>query len=316
MRRIASTLLLVLACALPARTLLLAQCAEEPPLQNAGAPAFACPCFAAGEEAGAVFTAPAADYPIEILRVGIAWVSQFGGNPAQVESAIHIYGAGLPNPGTRIFSLPGPQLQDGFINVFNLEPIPGEIIVNSGSFTVTLEFANANAGNFFAPTVSYDNNGCQPGKNVVRAIPGGWRDACSLGVAGDWYFFVVYRPVSCGAVGVGAVPDGDAIPGIPLMVTAAAAGQITLTWDASCAATDNDYAIYEGTLFNYYSHTSLTCTTTGATTATFTPSSGSTYYIVVPLNGTIEGSYGLDSVGNERPPGASACLPAAAPTCP
>src|SRR5262245_63721763 len=50
------------------------------------------PCFAPGEQAGVVFTAPAAHYPLEILRVGIAWGSQSGGAPSSLEQAIHIYG--------------------------------------------------------------------------------------------------------------------------------------------------------------------------------------------------------------------------------
>lgn len=172
-----------------------AQCPEQPPLQNyTGSGTVACPCFVAGEQAGAVLQAPAGDYPLEILRVGIGWGSQFGGNPAQLEQSINIFAGGLPNPGTPIFQLPGPQLTDGVINEFDLEPLPGEITVASGPFTVTLEFLNDNAGDIYAPSVVHDGNGCQAGKNVVFAIPGGWKDACSLGVTGDWVFYVVYRP--------------------------------------------------------------------------------------------------------------------------
>ena len=138
-----------------------------------------------GEQAGAVFDLPAAEFPIEILRVGIGWGSQFGGTPQSLEQAIHIYAAGLPDPGAPIFTLPGPQLTDGVINQFDLAPIPGEIIINSGPFSVTLEFLNSNSGDIFAPSVVHDGNGCQAGKNVVFAIPGGWSDACLLGVTGD-----------------------------------------------------------------------------------------------------------------------------------
>jgi hypothetical protein len=175
-----------------------AVCPEEPPLQNyTGGGQTICPCFVAGEEAGAVLTAPAGDYPIEILRVGIGWASQLGGAPQQLEQAIHIYAGGLPNPGTPIFDLPGPQMTDGFLNEFNLEPIAGEIVVSSGPFTVTLEFMNDNAGDLFAPTVVHDGNGCQSGKNVIFAVPGGWLNACSAGISGDWLFYAVYRPVNC-----------------------------------------------------------------------------------------------------------------------
>ena len=174
------------------------ECPEEPPLQNyTGQGEVVCPCFVIGEEAGAVFTVPAEHLPIEILRVGIGWGSVFGGTPQQVEEAIHIYGAGLPNPGVPIFTLEGPQMTDGFINEFNLEPIPGDIVANTSPFTVTLEFANQNAGNPFAPSVIHDGNGCQPGKNVIFAIPGGWLDGCAAGVTGDWVFYAIYRRVDC-----------------------------------------------------------------------------------------------------------------------
>ena len=175
-----------------------------------------CPCFVPGEEAGAIFDVPASEYPIEILKVGIGWGSQFGGSPQVIEQAIKIYGAGLPNPGAPIFSLAGPQLTDGVINEFDLEPLPGEIMIAGGPFTVTLEFLNQNANDFFAPTVVHDGNGCQPAKNVVKAIPGGWNDACLLGVTGDWVFYVKYR--SCAGTPV-TVYNG--LPNLPL-------GQATL----------------------------------------------------------------------------------------
>jgi hypothetical protein len=177
-----------------------AQCPEEPPLQNyTGSGTVVCPCFVAGEEAGAVLQAPVDHYPIEILRVGIGWGSQFGGAPQSLESYIHVYDGSLPNPGTPISSLAGPVLNDGFINEFDLEPLPGDIIINSGPFTVTLEFLNANSGDPFAPSMVHDGNGCQATKNVVYAIPGGWYDACVLGVTGDWVVYAIYRQTDCGA---------------------------------------------------------------------------------------------------------------------
>lgn len=169
-------------------------------LQNyTGAGTVACPCFIVGEEAGVVLNVPAADYPIEILKIAIGWGSQFGGNPQQLEQAIHLYPAGLPNPGAPQFSLVGPQLTDGVINVFDISLIPGNKIINAGPFSITLEFLNQNAGNFFASSVVHDGNGCQGGLNLVKAIPGGWSDACVLGVTGDWVMYVEYRSTSLGA---------------------------------------------------------------------------------------------------------------------
>lgn len=170
-----------------------AQCTTQQAQNYTGGGSTACPCFVSGEQAGAVFTLPASVYPIEILSVGIGWGSAFGSSGQTLEQSIHIYTGSIPNPGLPLFSLDGPQLTDGAINEFNLAPLPGEIRIESGSFMVTLEFLNTNANDFFAGTVVTDGNGCQPGKNVIYAIPGGWGDACSAGVSGDWVFFVKYR---------------------------------------------------------------------------------------------------------------------------
>ena len=196
----------ILASAGPGR----AQCPTQPTLQNyTGAGSTACPCFVAGEQAGAVFNAPAANYPIEILRIGVGWSSVYGGAPNTVETALHVYPAGLPAPGAPLFSLEGPQLVDGFINEFNLEPLPGQVVVPSGPFMVSLEFANSNAGDPFSPTVIHDGNGCQGGKNTIFAIPGGWMSACAAGVSGDWVFYVVYRRADCTTdVESELLPDG------------------------------------------------------------------------------------------------------------
>jgi len=175
-------------------------CPDEPDLAHwTGAGTVVCPCFVTGEEAGAVFEAPPAHYPIEILHIQIAWGSQLGGAPDQLEGSLNLYAGGLPNPGVPQFSLPGPVLSDGFINDFDIELLPGNKIINAGEFTVTLGFGNDSQ--IFSPSMVHDGNGCQGGKNVVKAIPGGWFDACSLGVSGDWVVSVIYRQVNCGPGG-------------------------------------------------------------------------------------------------------------------
>ncbi len=293
-----------------------AQCPEEPQLQNyTGAGVTVCPCFIPGEEAGSIFNLPAEDFPIEILRVGIGWGSLFGGAPDVLEQSIHIYEGGLPDPGAPVFSIDGPQLTDGVINEFNLEPLPGEIVINSGPFTVTLEFFNSNTGDAsLSPSVVHDGNGCQPGKNVVFAAPGGWNDACPLGVTGDWLFYVVYRPVVCAGAGSGEVPDG--VTGIPLEVDRLGPANLLLTWDNSCTVTDDDYEVYQGSVGSYYSHVSVLCSTGSATAAVFLLPGGSAYYLVVPQNGTSEGNYGQDGSGTPRPPAPAACLPQVVAVCP
>jgi len=90
---------------------------------------------------------------------------------------------------------------------------------------------------------------------------------------------------------------------------------LSLTWSASCATADTDYEVYEGSLGTFYSHVPRACSTAGATSATITPSSGNSYYLVVPRNPFSEGSYGRNSGGIERPQPAAACRPQVAGAC-
>jgi hypothetical protein len=114
----------------------------------------------------------------------------------------------------------------------------------------------------------------------------------------------------------GRVPDGDALPGLPLTVDKPGGGDVTLTWGFSCQSGDTDYEIYEGTIGAYYSHDSRFCSTGGATTMTFAPAAGNTYYLVVPTNGSREGSYGTATASVERPQGGLACSLQLIGTCP
>jgi hypothetical protein len=113
----------------------------------------------------------------------------------------------------------------------------------------------------------------------------------------------------------GRVPDGAELPGTPLTVTLEIGGEITLSWGASCSTDDVDFEVYEGTLGDFTSHQSRLCTTGGATSATLAPSAGDAYYLVVPNNGSREGSYGSSSDGTQRPPSAAPCLPQSFPGC-
>ena len=193
-RALACVVIVLIAFATPA----FAQCPEKGPTNSHdGIGQVACPCFLAGEQAGVVFDVPAEDYPIEILRVGVGWGSQLGGAALQTETAIHIYGGVLPDPGAPLFTLTGPQLSDGFVNEFDLATQGGPAAVSSGPFLVALEFANSNSGSPFVASTILDANGCQAGRNAIFAIPGGWIDGCMAGLTGDWVFHIVYRTENC-----------------------------------------------------------------------------------------------------------------------
>ncbi|MFN0242109.1 MAG: hypothetical protein ACKVWV_04385 [Planctomycetota bacterium] len=194
-----SVALVVAALASTAR----AQCPEQGPVQYwTGAGTTACPCFVPNEEFGTIFnTIPAAHFPIQITKIGFAWGSAITGQGQTLEDSLNVYGAGLPNPGSPIHSVAGPALTDGFLNEFNVTPL--NWMVTAQPFTVTLRFANSTVNDPFAPTAVHDGNGCQAGKNVVKAVPGGWFNACALGVTGDWVSYIHYIPNSCGGGPVG-----------------------------------------------------------------------------------------------------------------
>ena len=113
----------------------------------------------------------------------------------------------------------------------------------------------------------------------------------------------------------GRIPGQTGWAGQPMTIGKGDGARLVLTWDASCMDTDSDYAIYEGELGDFTTHESRYCSTGGETTRTFTPLAGDTYYIVVPMNPTREGSYGTDSNGLERPAGVGNCLPQQIGTC-
>ena len=119
-----------------------------------------------------------------------------------------------------------------------------------------------------------------------------------------------------GDTGSGRVPDGRQGAGPPLMVSRLGTGELTLTWGASCVAGDTDYIVYEGALGNFTSHAPRACSTGGATQLTLLPASGSAYYLVAPRNLSNQGSLGVSSLGVERPPGTSQCLPVDVSPCP
>ena len=185
-----ATAALILSCVLP----LSAQLCNENQLDNhVGTQSIAIPGFVSGEEGAAVFEAPAIHYPIEVLRIQIHWGSQLGGAPQSLEGAIKIY-EGAPPLVTENFSLPGPVLTDGVINEFDISLLPGEKIIDSGPFTVSLSFANDST--LFGPSMVTDSAGCIPGQNYVFAIPGGWTDFCAFGASGNWKISVVYCSVA------------------------------------------------------------------------------------------------------------------------
>jgi hypothetical protein len=97
---------------------------------------------------------------------------------------------------------------------------------------------------------------------------------------------------------------------------------VILSWTASCSEGASSYGIYEGTVGAWYSHTSVVCLDGGAPlTEPITPLAGSKYYLVVPNNPQIEGSYGQRRDNpiptfTERPIGGGQCEVQTVTPCP
>jgi hypothetical protein len=114
-------------------------------------------------------------------------------------------------------------------------------------------------------------------------------------------------PISGEVTGVSTGGNPGRVP--PTIHVDKSGGSVTVSWAPSCSSGADDYAIYEGTIGSWYSHTSKVCTDTGHDlTETFVPGAGSDYYLVVPKDGFEEGSYGQASSGAERPVGLAVCI--------
>ncbi|MBN2446158.1 MAG: hypothetical protein JXO22_05510 [Phycisphaerae bacterium] len=143
--------------------------------------------FVEGEHAGARLTSPCDG---TLVAVQIVWLEGTAGHGDSLEGAIHIYHApSFPSPGVELALLEGPVLSPGWLNEYRYldeaQSIPLNVAVSAGQeILVTLEFYNpTNVGNG-GPSVVRDLDGCQSGRNVLYAIPGGWLNFCSF-LTGD-----------------------------------------------------------------------------------------------------------------------------------
>lgn len=107
----------------------------------------------------------------------------------------------------------------------------------------------------------------------------------------------------------GTVPDGS--NGSPLLLDKAPGGQLRLSWDPSCSADADNFAIYEGSLAalrsGSWDHRPLTCAAGADAVEYVVPGTADRYYLVAPMAGSVEGRYGASSSGVERPASTQAC---------
>jgi hypothetical protein len=104
-----------------------------------------------------------------------------------------------------------------------------------------------------------------------------------------------------GSLGSPAVPGS--IDGMMTMSKSVFSSRLLLYWPESCSHGAENYAIYEGQVGDYYSHEKKDCSDNGGNLfEEISPGVGDTYYLIVPLTASQEGSYGTNSNGSERPP--------------
>ncbi len=160
---------------------------------------------------------------------------------------------------------------------------PGGSLFDSWSFENTFQYLNA--------------SWWWQARTIPAGSPSGtytWR-ATHDGQTYEYLFNV-------GVAGAGAVPRMQS-EGTPLRVAKAGSG-VTLSWGDSCKSSDSDFDVYQGTLGATwsYNHVKRQCGTAGAKTWTITTlAPGNLYWLVVPRSAQRDGSYGTDSLGNERP---------------
>jgi len=206
-----STALAAAALALPSLADVKVYKNDSLPLSGGGS--IACQAgFAPNEVGAAVFTVDPADGKVLVLEAQY-WVCDGSGlgfaqaRPMRVE----IYGAGGPNPGAPLYTSPTLLGSPGFLNLWPVED--QNLSFDSGQFTVGVRLLNGSLFQNFS-TLATDSDGCQSGKSLIFAVPGGWTDACSLGVSGD--MFVRARVLTEGPTeyGAGTAGTGGLVPDI------------------------------------------------------------------------------------------------------
>jgi hypothetical protein len=119
--------------------------------------------------------------------------------------------------------------------------------------------------------------------------------------------YPLYMLCNSDSTGLNALAPGEVAHSLTVEKSTETPGDLTLSWDPSCSASAEDYGIYEGTLLQWSSHTSIDCSDDGGDrTEEVTPAEGDRYYLVVPHGAAAEGSYGRGSNDLERPGGGPA----------
>ena len=161
--------------------------------------------FVADEIGAAVYTVPPGDGKVLVIETQFFACDGSGFGLAQPRpTEVVVYSSGGPDPGIPDYTSPTVLANPGGLNIW---PTIDENLTYDGGSTFTVG-VRLLAGGLLAAftTLATDADGCQPGKSLIFAIPGGWNDACSLGVSGD--MFIRARVLTNGPINYGAGTAG------------------------------------------------------------------------------------------------------------
>ena len=190
--------------------------------------------FVTNEIGAAVFSVPPADGRVLLLEAQW-WVCDGSGlglaGPRPM--SVQVFGSGGPDPGLPSYASPAVSASPGFLNTWPLEG-EGQSFGPGEDFTLGIQLLDGGLFGLFT-VLATDVDGCQPGKNLIFAIPGGWTDACSFGVSGD--LIVRVKVLTEGPANYGLGTPGTA--GLTPVIDAAGPwyeGSSSFAWTAAQAA--------------------------------------------------------------------------------
>ena len=194
-------------------------------------------------------------------------------------------------------------------NVFVVESAEGAGIP-TGTWTVKVKAYEVNTDgnpNAVCRAVVLDPKNAAVGQANCEAAAGCQWDAVNE-VCGDPTWDVVFALVATG----GAVPAPGAVDG--LTVGKNGNGTLQLSWNPDCGNATT-YGVYRGGLNIGYSSIQSEpglCAVSGQSTAVPEGPGAADFFLVVPNGLELEGSYGVDSTGEQRAPASRGCFPQAA----
>jgi len=148
--------------------------------------------------------------------------------------------------------------------------------------------------------------------DLVADAPTTYIMAWDSSLVGDsWYYANSANPADLAPFGSGT-----------FMIRASggpvSAGAIELTWGPPCndaTVEGQDFALYQGSMADFTSYSSLTCSTGRSTSHLIDSAPDDVFWLVVPSTAAAEGSYGQATSG-ERAPAVSACKAQDIGACP